>query len=529
MSPKQRSTPEANRKGITYVTRSSNIVFCCGILIGQMAEFSTTGIKYTVYHQLGSGGMGVVHFGSMVTPAGTRNVAIKQLVARRESEEAAERMVAEARLVFQLNHANICQVLDLATSESGTFIVMEYVDGCDLHSLLGRQQLDVPAAVYVAREIARALDYAHRRKDADGNPLFLVHGDVTPKNILLSREGEVKLADFGIARALGTHAPGNLMVGGTPGFIAPEAQRGSLDQRSDVYALGVTLYAALGGKPSTIDLRTLADRSVTAELVAIVERATAASPQDRYSTASDLERALGLHIGHKFPSFSPSAIGQLVQAHIAQPEKFDERSLTLVSLTQIGGATTLPGRASSPAEPAVFERTQRAAPKGRSKAPSVWRFAAIGASLIGLVVALTVLRLRPQQLEAARAVAPAPPPISVAAPSGSASDPQPPPLPTAETSEPKAPTRAKHGSPRKPVQSQPSANTDLGYLTVNADPWGAVFVDGKKMVDATPAYRMPIAAGTHRISVGSAARKQRAPERVVQIRKGELSKVGFQW
>jgi hypothetical protein len=75
----------------------------------------------------------------------------------------------------------------------------------------------------------------------------------------------------------------------------------------------------------------------------------------------------------------------------------------------------------------------------------------------------------------------------------------------------------------------PSTPTDLGYLTVNADPWGAVYVDGKRLADATPAYRVPVAAGTHRVTVQSADRKVRAPERVVEIRAGELSKVGFKW
>src|SRR4030095_604144 len=112
-------------------------------------------------------------------------------------------------------------------NEEGTFVVMEYVRGCDLRTLLlqleheGRT-LDAATAVYVAREGARGLDYAHRRTDTAGRALGIVHGDVTPQNILLSSEGEVKLADFGIARAIHTPAPGEGLVGGTPGFMAPE-------------------------------------------------------------------------------------------------------------------------------------------------------------------------------------------------------------------------------------------------------------------------------------------------------------------
>src|SRR5438477_472440 len=131
--------------------------------------------RYLVHHRLGQGGMGVVHLGTMISAAGERKVAIKQLGGRAGADpQAADRIVAEARLVFQLTHANICQVLDLASSDQGTFIVMEYVDGCDLKTLLRahHRPLHAAAAVYVAREVSKALDYAHRRRDSNGNALW---------------------------------------------------------------------------------------------------------------------------------------------------------------------------------------------------------------------------------------------------------------------------------------------------------------------------------------------------------------------
>src|SRR5262245_17845836 len=110
--------------------------------------------------------MGAVHLGTMVTAAGERQVAIKRLLDRSEKEaEATRRIISEARLVYRLTHANICQVLDLAESDEGTFIVMEYVDGCDLQQLLSDashrgEVLEVPLLVHIAREVAQALDYA---------------------------------------------------------------------------------------------------------------------------------------------------------------------------------------------------------------------------------------------------------------------------------------------------------------------------------------------------------------------------------
>src|SRR5262245_3983922 len=115
--------------------------------------------------------MGVVHRGTLVTPAGQRPVAIKRLSARRDADPAArDRLVGEARIVFRLTHANICQVLDLAEGEDGTYVIMEYVEGLDLHALGRRLEaagrtLEPAIVLYVARELARALDYAHRRAD----------------------------------------------------------------------------------------------------------------------------------------------------------------------------------------------------------------------------------------------------------------------------------------------------------------------------------------------------------------------------
>ncbi len=199
------------------------------------------GAQDVVLHDLlGRGGMAVVYRGTQVTPAGTRTVAIKR-IADRGGKEETDRLVSEGQLVFRLNHANICQVLDLAVTAEGTFLIMEYVDGTDLarmiaHAADAGQPLDVAFAVYAARETARALDYAHRRTDDRGRALLLIHGDVTPQNILISREGEVKLSDFGIARSFGNSAPGNnLSRAGTPYFIAPEVMEAGSDRRADVY------------------------------------------------------------------------------------------------------------------------------------------------------------------------------------------------------------------------------------------------------------------------------------------------------
>src|SRR4029079_7505720 len=131
-------------------------------------------------------------------------------------------------------------------------------------------------------------------------PLDLVHGDVTPGNILLSIEGEVKLTDFGIARALGTTAPGTHLSGGTPGFVAPESDAGLVDHRSDIYSLGITLHTALSGDLGEEGVAAGALRrqrpDVSPELEQAIRRMTAARPADRFLSAAEVEQVLALEL-----------------------------------------------------------------------------------------------------------------------------------------------------------------------------------------------------------------------------------------
>jgi serine/threonine-protein kinase len=502
--------------------------------------------------------MGAVHLGSMVTPAGTRNVAIKQLLTERGSATATECMAAEARLVFQLTHANVCQVIDLAVNDAGTFIVMEHVDGCDLHTLLRRGPLEIPAAVHIAREVAMGLDYAHRRNDEHGRPLMLVHGDIKPSNILLSREGEVKLADFGIARTIGAHAPGNRISGGTPGFLAPEASL-RLDQRSDIYALGVTLYVALGGnlRDGRVSLEALAatNPALGPELMTILERATAQQPDRRYTTASELEEALGLLLGHNYPSFKRSVIGQLVARRAPVNTATRERELTLVSLTHPSVAASRPETGAGPTpvlatKPAVRRRTQRRRrwilPSllscGLALALASWRWRAPAAAGPATAPAGAIAAgPSPAELPAPPATL-APGPAGATAPSAVTASPSAGDRSPASSGEPSRVHGAKARGNTRPVHkgvtrtSDPSrdaavdpSKSKMGYLTVNASPWGEVLVDGRQIAAQTPAYRIPVTAGPHRVTVYNPERKAQAPLREIDVQVGEVSVVGFKW
>lgn len=537
--------------------------------------------------------MGVVHRGTLMSSAGERPVAIKQLAERgRLDPQRRARLIAEARLVFRLTHANVCQVLDLGEGERGTFVVMELVRGCDLRALLDRlaqagARLDAACALYVAREVARGLDYAHRFRAVDGAPLGLVHGDVTPQNVLLSIEGEVKLADFGIAHALDEAAPGTGLFAGTPGYMAPELARGQRDHRVDIYALGVTLLVTLTGLPPLEALRALPGLArlrpdVTAQLGAILARAVAASPEQRYLSAAELERELSTELARRHPTFTPSLLAQVVRAH-APARPGDRKSHdTLFSMTVVDVRTPEDAAAASSAAASASATAgaARPSPHGTQTAHTAAvapRRARIVMAAIAVALAATTLLLVSQH--AARPTGPSPstgttplpgaaaaagaampaelpspealPAAAAPPPSASPSPPSPAPSPASPSPSPSPPSSSPSSSgephprpsapPRPPAgerrahaaspshrHAEPARPTPVAeaLLTVNASPWGAVLIDGREVAHETPLYRHALPAGDHLVLVRFADGSRSAPARV-HLAPGELRTLGF--
>jgi len=210
--------------------------------------------KYFLHERLGVGGMAEV-FRATYSPEGgfEKVVAIKRILpAYAEDEDFVTLFRREAELGSLLNHPNIIQVLDVGRFADTYFMAMEYIDGMSLRELLkGHGPLPPAVVAYLGAELGEALDYVHRRTSSEGVLLRLVHRDVNPPNMLLSRIGEVKLGDFGVARA-GTHVGITQAnrVRGKLSYLAPEQARGeSFDGRADLFALGVTLHEALTGQP----------------------------------------------------------------------------------------------------------------------------------------------------------------------------------------------------------------------------------------------------------------------------------------
>ncbi len=267
--------------------------------------------KYQLLERVARGGMAEVFKAKSYGVEGFEKlVVIKRILPDlAQNQQFVDMFLSEARLSVALSHANIVQVFDLGREEDTYFIAMEYVPGMDFAQALRscrRAEVRAPVelSVYIACEVARALDYAHRRRDALGRPLGVVHRDISPQNVLLSFEGEVKVTDFGIAKArtsieeLGT-------IKGKYAYMAPEQAAGrEVDGRADIYALGVTLYEALAGQNPFVastpqetqrrvrsgDYAPLRESApeVPEELARIVETAMSHDAVKRYGAAAKL-------------------------------------------------------------------------------------------------------------------------------------------------------------------------------------------------------------------------------------------------
>jgi serine/threonine-protein kinase len=210
-------------------------------------------LKIRLVRVVAEGGMGTVYEGLLEGPEGfEKRVCVKTIKEKfARSVPFLKRFVLEAKLVADLVHQNIIQIYKLGRSGSDTYILMEYVHGVTLQKFMkthAEMSLPIPAelAAFICSRICRGLEYAHGRKSPDGKPLGIVHRDISPKNVMLSAEGEVKLTDFGVAKAaLLKEREGEVLVGKLT-YMSPEQAQGMpTDHRSDIFSVGVILYEML--------------------------------------------------------------------------------------------------------------------------------------------------------------------------------------------------------------------------------------------------------------------------------------------
>lgn len=308
------------------------------------------GDRYTITERLDQGGMAEVFRGVAESLQGfKKNVAIKRILpSLTKNDKFVSMFLDEAKLSLFLQHANIVQVFDIGVTDASYFLVMEFVDGCNLKALLERlkekgRRIDIALAILVMIECCKALNYAHHVDNPDNQqPLNIVHRDISPPNILLSKMGEVKLVDFGLAKAssqIESTDPG--VVKGKFSYLSPEAASGlDVDHRADIFAVGIILWEMFTGRRlfygdtdyQTVELVRQAripsiaalNPEIEPELEGVVRKALARDRDDRFSNAADLGDALSQFLFSRRMKVTARDLASLVKD--TQLERMRKRS-----------------------------------------------------------------------------------------------------------------------------------------------------------------------------------------------------------
>jgi serine/threonine-protein kinase len=373
--------------------------------------------RYAIFDEVGRGGAATVHIGRLMGPIGfSRTVAIKKMHESVAGDaEIAAMFLDEARLTGRIRHPNVVPVVDVLSIEGEVFLIMEYLHGETLASLLRamrarHEPVPAPIAVQVVRDVLHGLHAAHEARTDSGEPLDMVHRDVSPHNIMVGADGISRVLDFGIAKAVGriqdTHT-GQLK--GKVAYMAPEQILGRpIDRRVDIYAAGLVLWETLAGRrlfhgdsSGEIMYRVLREKIprlslVPAPIADVVARAIEREPADRFATAFEFARALE----EASEPVAPTAIGDWVRQVSGPALNQRLERLQEIETTPIG----------------VVRNAVDARPRG----PRASRVVAIALAGCVVVAATSALALRPHHKEEAATEhheeAPAAPPVAAIAP-----------------------------------------------------------------------------------------------------------------
>jgi TonB family protein len=335
--------------------------------------------QYELTELIATGGMAEVYRARMQGVEGFQKiVAIKRILPHlTDNEEFVRMFVDEAKVAAQLQHPNIIHIYDLGKIERSYFIAMEYIDGRDLRSILRtleekRARLPLGLALFITSRLAAALDYAHRKHDLQGKAMTLVHRDISPQNVLISYDGDIKLCDFGIAKAASkaSHTRAGALKGKLQ-YMSPEQAWGKdIDSRSDIFSLGLVLYEMLTGRkgfagdselsileqvrtPRLIPPREL-DPAIPPEVERVVMRALKEKREERYQSAAELAADLGTMLQVIRPTPGATELGAFLTDLVGR-----ERAVGSASVPAPRPAITPPPR---PAPPPLPPRAARPKP-----------------------------------------------------------------------------------------------------------------------------------------------------------------------
>lgn len=319
------------------------VYIASGIGCGVTQKFEQFG-KYLLLEKLATGGMAEVFLARAQAAGGiTKFVAIKRILPQyAESPEFIDMFKDEAKIAVNLNHSNIVSIYDFGVQHNQFYLVMDYVEGRNLRQILNKLKkssgrLSIDQVIYIIREVAAGLEHAHRCLDGStGKPLNITHRDMSPQNVMVSFEGEIKIVDFGIAKAetqLETTRAGTLK--GKFGYMSPEQAEGHpVDLRTDIFSLGIVLWELLANDRLFVasnELNTLRkirdcqvpslrkiNPNIPAELERITMKALARDRNLRYQTAAAIHRDLNRFLNRQYPEFSAQDFASFIKNQFAE-------------------------------------------------------------------------------------------------------------------------------------------------------------------------------------------------------------------
>lgn len=468
--------------------------------------------SYQLLRPIGRGGMGDIWLATQVGPGGFKRPAVvKRLLETLTDEgEFLEMFLEEARLAALIHHPNVVSVFDFARDGDTYFLAMEYVHGITLRSLLktAKQRntlLPEPVVATIAAQALQGLAAAHELLDEHGQPLHLVHRDVSPDNIMVAYDGMVKMLDFGIAKASTSAVTRVGTMKGKLSYMPPEAAAGhSSDARGDIWSMGVVLYEALTQQrpfaadndaallASVVNADPIPPQALNLELSAnfdsLVRYALEKRPEDRPSSARAFAEAL-THVPGGL--MSQQELGAFIREFVGEP--------ALPTLNSVPGL--------EPQAPSFNSLNRRTARRWW------WALAALVLALSAASVAAWRLRFfepaeEPASLEGSNSgpAVPELPPVVLSAP-----QPKVPLEPSPESgTRPAEGDAARHESPEKPERAPPPR---ASFLDLRVKPWAEVTLDGKAL-GATPTGSIRVKAGAHTLVLSNPKLKKR---KVLQV------------